>query len=235
MPFETTFFTSFCWSFLFPFAATSFRDKNIRRLDLDVKHYKLLPVKMQIQWCWLGVDRCVLHWDISTLNKTSSNAVRDSLNEFLLSRLLCIVDTKDVFLLRRGFKNFLNHASQIFDVDSWNIILTLTYNREPLRVLLPGAFKMMVEDGLTKTVKDTSGDDISLHSLFLELKDQIFYFLDLSILIASFSLKVVFFSEGMMKISLSLLDRLDLLFILAFFNFLLSLFCTFLAFPFFLA
>ena len=137
---------------------------------------------MQVERRLLRVDRCILHWDISALNKTSSNAVRDSLNEFLLSRLLCIVDTKDVFLLRRCFKNFLYHASQIFDVNGWNIIFTLTDNREFLWVLFPGALKMMIKDGLTKTIKDTGRDHISLHSLFLELEDQIFYFFNLGVL-----------------------------------------------------
>ena len=71
----------------------------------------------------------VLHWDISALNKSSPDSVRDSLDEFLLSGLLSIVDTKDIFPLRRGFKDFLDHASQIFDVNCRNIILTLTNNR----------------------------------------------------------------------------------------------------------
>ena len=40
-------------------------------------------------------------------------------------------------------------------MNGWDIILTLTDNRKFLRVLLPGALKMMVEDGLAETVKDT--------------------------------------------------------------------------------
>ena len=67
-------------------------------------------------------------------------------------------------------------------MNGWDIILTLTDNREFLRVLLPGTLKMMVEDGLAETVKDTGRDHKSLHSFFPEFKDQIFYFLDLGVL-----------------------------------------------------
>ena len=51
------------------------RDKDRRWLGLDVQHDELLPVKMQIKWRLLGVDWCILNWDISGFNQPSTNTV----------------------------------------------------------------------------------------------------------------------------------------------------------------
>ena len=88
--------------------------------------------------------------------------------------------------------------------------------------MLPGAFKVMVKNGFSKTVEDTSRDDIGLDALLFKVKNAVLNLLDLRILSAGLSLLVVALSEGMMDVSLSLcafhfrsrlgLFHLDLLF-----------------------
>lgn len=102
------------------------------------------------------MDRGPFEWNIDRLDQSSTDAIRNGLNELLLSGSLRVVDTEDVLLLRGRLVDLLHHASQVFDVDSRHEVLAFADNGQLLRVLLPRPLEVVVEDGLSKTVKDTS-------------------------------------------------------------------------------
>lgn len=89
-------------------------------------------------------------------------------------------------------------------MNGWNEVLTLANNGELLWILLPCALEMVIKDGFTETVEDTSRDDIGLHAFFLEVENAVLNLLDLGVLSASLSLLIVPFSEWVMDISLPL-------------------------------
>ena len=100
-------------------------------------------------------------------------------------------------LFRRGLENFFNHTCKVFHVDSWDEVLAFTNDWELLRILFPRSFKMMIEDGFSKSIENTCRNDVGLNTFFLEVKYFILNLFDLSILMASSSLLVVLFLKGM--------------------------------------
>ena len=48
-------------------------------------------------------------------------------------------------------------------------VLTLTNDRQFLRVLLPRTLKVVVENGLTKSVEDSGRDNVGLNALLFEV------------------------------------------------------------------
>ena len=101
------------------------------------------------------MHRQVLKRNVTGLDQSGSNSVRDGLDELALGGSLGVVDTEDVLLLGRRLKDLLDHAGQVFNVNRGNKVLALTNDWELDRVLLPCSLKVVVEDGLTKSVEDT--------------------------------------------------------------------------------
>ena len=112
----------------------------------------------------------VLKGNVNWLDQTSANSIRDGLDKFFLGRSFCVVDTEDILLVGRWrLEYFFNHTSQIFHMNSRYEVLTLTNDRQFLRVLLPRTLKVVVENGLTKSVEDSGRDNVGLNALFFEV------------------------------------------------------------------
>ena len=157
VPLETTFISSgFCFSVFIIACSGSFLHEDSRRLSLDIEHDEFFPIEMQVERSLLGMDISVLKRDVIWLYQASTDTVRDSLDKFLLSGLLSIIDTEDVLLFRGCLEDFLHHTCKIFHVDSWHVVLTLANDWQFLWVLFPCTLKMVIENGLTKSIKHTS-------------------------------------------------------------------------------
>lgn len=66
VPLETTLITfTFFGAFALFSTAFDIGYENLRWKRLNVQHYELLPVEVQIEWRLLGVHGRVLHWDIN--------------------------------------------------------------------------------------------------------------------------------------------------------------------------
>ncbi len=149
-----------------------------------------------------------MHWqvlerDVARVDKTSTNTVGDGLNKFALCGSLGVIDAEDVLLLGRRLEDLLDHAGQVFHVDRGHKVLALANNGELHGVLLPCTLKVMVEDGFTKSVEDTSRDYVSFDVLFFEIENFIFNFLNFGVLAASLSLLVVKLCKGVVQEALA--------------------------------
>jgi hypothetical protein len=113
-------------------------------------------------------------------------------------------------------------------VDSRHEVFAFTHHGELLRVLLPRALEMVIEDALAETVKHTSRDDISLHALLLEAENSIFDFLDFGILAARLALFEISLSEWVVQEASLSTDRLGL----GFLFFLILILCSLFLFAF---
>ena len=111
-------------------------------------------------------------------------------------------------MLRGSFEDFFDHAGQVLHVDGRHEVLAFTNDWQLLGVLFPCTLEVVVEDGFSKSVKDTSRDDISLHVLLLEVQDADFDLLNTGILTRCTTLEVVLLCEGVMQVALSLHDLL---------------------------
>ena len=78
---------------------------------------------MQVERGLLGVHSGILEGDVVGLDQACADAVRDGLDQLPLCRLLSVVDTKDVLLLRRGLKDLLDHASKVLHVNGGEVVL----------------------------------------------------------------------------------------------------------------
>jgi len=221
-------FAQISLSFAFLTGALLLGDEDLRRLDLDAQHNEALPIEVQVQRRLLGVHRRVLQGDIDRLDQAGADAVGDRLNKFPLGRLLGVVNTENVALLGGLLGDFLDHASQVFHVDSRHEVFAFTHHGELLRVLLPRALEMVIEDALAETVKHTSRDDISLHALLLEAENSIFDFLDFGILAARLALFEISLSEWVVQEASLSTDRLGL----GFLFFLILILCSLFLFAF---
>jgi len=108
-------------------------------------------------------------------------------------------------------------------MNSWDEVLAFADDRKFLRVLFPSSLEMMVEDGLTKPIQDSSWDYIGLYVLFFEGKNTILDFLDLCILAGCTPFQEVLFLKRMMQETLFFANWLRLLF---FFLIISSIFVT---------
>ena len=155
----------FCTFFLSPFF-----DKEWAWYCLDIQHYELAPVQVQLQWCLIWMHWVILDWNIDWLDKTSSDTIRYSLDELFLSWLLCIVDTENVWsTFRWCLENLFYHSGKIFHVDSRDKILALSNNWKFLRILEPCLFEMAVEDCFSRSIQNTGWYNKYLHIIFLEV------------------------------------------------------------------
>ena len=129
-------------------------------LGLDVEHDELLPVLMQVERSLLRVHGQVLKGNVTRLNQSCADAVRDGLDQFALSWTLRVVDAEDVLLLGGRLEDFFNHASQVFHVDRWDEVLTLSNYGKLKWILFPSHLEVMVENGLTKSIENTCRDNV---------------------------------------------------------------------------
>jgi hypothetical protein len=134
------------------------------------------------------------HRNVNRLSKTGTNSIRDSLDQFSLSRLGSVVNSEDVPLLWLGLINLLDHSSQIDDVDSWDLVLSFSDVGQVGWLLEPSVLEVVVENSLSFTIKDTSRDNVSLEIWLVNADDFFFDFLDFLVFWSRVSQLVVFFS-----------------------------------------
>ena len=153
-----------------------------------------------------------MHWhvlkgDVTGLDQPCSNAVRDGLDELALRGPLRVVDTKDVLLLGRRLEDLLDHAGQVLHVNRGYEVLTLAHDWQLNWVLLPCSLEVVVEDGFTETVEDTSRDNKCLDVLLFEVQDAVFNLLDLGVLAGGHPIDVVLLLERIVQELLALALR----------------------------
>lgn len=139
----------------------------------------------------------VFCWDVDLFSKSSSNSLRNGLNETSLSWHWGVVNTKNVLSLRLSFHNFLDHASKISNMDGGNVVFTFTTNWKSCGVLKPCLFEVTVKDSLSLSIKNTSRDNISSESRSLSFKNKVFNFLNNFVFFTCLSNFVVGFSKSM--------------------------------------
>ena len=96
-----------------------------------------------------------LNWNVDLFSQAGANAVTDCLDQVLLGRLLCVVDTKDVLSLGWGFMNFFDHAGQVSDVDGRHKVVAFSDDWKTLWFLEPGLLEVTIEDFFALTIEDT--------------------------------------------------------------------------------
>ena len=95
------------------------------------------------------------------LNKTSSHAFRDGLDDSFLCRSLGLVNSEDVVLLRLIINNLLGHTSQVTNVNGWDEVLAIANDLELGWALHPGILEMGIESALTVAVADTTAKNVN--------------------------------------------------------------------------
>lgn len=96
-----------------------------------------------------------LNWDVNALGQTRSDTVTDCLDKLFLSWFSSVINSEDILAFRWSLMDFLDHASQVGDVDGRHQVVALAYNRETLWILQPSLLEVRVKHLLALPVENT--------------------------------------------------------------------------------